>query len=168
MFIIFKNIFGKKESVFLLKILGCYELMMFVDFVGMMGDVKIYVELKKDCLVMDNNGEVSEIMLDDLLYYIKIGKFIFLCMGVELELMVFKMVFGKGEIKLYLMFVVVGIIVDVLNVYFIEVEEILGELDENGELGEFSFFVCIVDEKLDKFFVSFSVYGDLFVLKKVK
>lgn len=163
-----KNIPGKKEKAFPSKLIGKYELILPSDFAGMMGDAKIYVELKNDRIVLDNAGKVDETILNDSLFYTTAGKSAYLCMGVEPELTVFKMVPGKSEIKLYPMFAAAGTKSEALSDYFTEVEEIPGEPDENGEIGESSFSVHIVDAKLDKFFSSSVAYKDPFVLKKVK
>ena len=163
-----KNIPGKKEKAFSSKLIGRYELILPSDFASMMGDNKIFVELKSDRIVLDNAGKVDETILNDSLYYTSIGKSTYLCMGAEPELTVFKMVPGKNEIKLYPMFATAETKSEALSEYFTEVEEIPGEPDENGEVGESSFSVHIVDNKLDKFFSSSVAYKEPFVLKKVK
>lgn len=163
-----KNVPGKKEHAFSSKILGKYELVLPSDFAGMMGDSKVYIELKSDRIIVDNNGTADETILNDSLFYTTIGKSSYLCMGIEPEVTIFKMVPGKGEIKLYPMFAVAGTNTEALSEYFSEVEEVPGEPDENGEPGESSFSVRIVDAKLDKFFSSSVAYKEPFVLKKVK
>jgi hypothetical protein len=72
---------------------------------------------------------------------------------------------GK-DLELYSLFANEGVSAQQLSPYFSSVEEIPGELDENGEVGPSNMSVTIDDSKLASYFKSGLQMTDPFILKR--
>lgn len=131
-------------------------------------DAKSYVTFKADRMVMTSKDGDSETMLGDSLFFTKIGKQIYISLGVAPDLTVFKVLKKGKDIQLFSMYSEEAIGTAELSPYFSKVEEIPGEPDENGEPGLPSYKVTIDDKKLASYFESGLSMQDPFILKKTK
>jgi hypothetical protein len=158
---------GKKQNKMPKGMIGRYELEYPGDLASIMeGAGKTYVEIKSDRLVIESEGEQNESLLNDSLYFSTIGKQQYLCLGKEPSLSVFKVVKDKKDLLLYTMCASDYIDQSRLSPYFSNVQEVPGEIDEDGQPGDPSFVVTIDDKKLDSYFKSDIPSKEPFRLKR--
>lgn len=158
---------GKKQDKMPKGMIGRYELEYPGDLASLMeGAGKTYIEIKSDRLVIESQGEMTESLLNDSLYFSAIGKQQYLCLGKEPNLSVFKVVKDKKDFLLYTMCANDYVDQASLSPYFTKVQEIPGEIDEDGQQGDPSFVVTIDDKKLDSYFKSDIPSKEPFRLKR--
>lgn len=150
---------------------GKYELVYPSELGGLMEgeQTKTYVSFQSDGFVFhgeDGQDELSK--LNDSLFISKIGKQLYISMGHAPDLTVLKVVKKGKDFELYPMYSSDMVTIEDLSQYFTDVEEVLGESDEEGNEGISSFVVTIKDDKLDDYFKSNIPSKDPFKLIRVK
>ena len=161
------NIPGKTLNKIPKKMLGNYELQLPSEMASMLGDEnKLYVTLESERMVTNDGKDESFIKLGDSLIFSIIGKDVYMSMGAAPSLTVYKVVQKGKDLELYSLFANEGVSAEQLSPYFSNVEEIPGELDENGEVGPSNMSVTIDNSKLASYFKSGLQMTDPFILKR--
>lgn len=161
------NIPGKTLNKIPKKMLGNYELQLPSEMSSMLGDEnKLFVTLESERMVTNDGKDESFTKLGDSLFFSIIGKDVYMSMGAAPSLTVYKVVQKGKDLELYSLFANEGVSAQQLSPYFSNVEEIPGELDENGEIGPSNMSVTIDDSKLASYFKSGLQMTDPFILKR--
>lgn len=159
------NVPGTNATKFPKNLQGHYELELGEDFAAFMGDNKMYVTFKNDRMVVNDGSTDTETMIGDSLFVSKIKKNYYLSMGAGTSYTVYKLKKTGSDVMMYPLFAQEGLTANDLKPFFKSVEEIPGEMDENGEMGASSMSVTIDDSKLENYFKSDLVMKDPFKLK---
>jgi len=164
------NVPGSKMNQIPKNLRGKYELVYPGDLGSMMdeSEEKTIVTFASDGIIFNGTEGDSKSKLNDSLFVSKIGKQIYIALGSSPDLNVFKVVKKGKEIELYPMYCMDYVSQDELKAYFSNVEEVVGEPDENGEPGMSTFVVTIDDKRLDSYFESDYPSKDPFKLVKTK
>jgi len=165
------NLPGKKLDAIPKNMRGKYELVYPGEIGAMMGDsdAKTIVTLTADEMIFNGVDGESVSKLNDSLFITKVGKQIYLSMGAAPEFNVCKVVKNGSTFEFYPMYSAEYITAEALAPYFSNVEEVIGEPDEEtGEPGMSSFRVTIDEKKLDSYFKSEYPSKDPFKLVKTK
>jgi hypothetical protein len=160
------NVPGKKETKIPKNMLGKYKLEYPGDLAGLTEGNETMVTFKSDRVIVENAEGSSESILGDSLYYSTIKKQGYLSLGKEPNLSVFRVVKSGKDIHLFSLCATDYISAADLQQYFSSVEEIPGEVSDEGEPGTPSFVVTIDDQKLDKYYKSEIPMKDPFKLIK--
>jgi hypothetical protein len=160
------NVPGKKATKFPKSLIGKYELQYPEALSMLAGEVPTYVTFKADRMIIDNTEGQTTNMIGDSLFLSTIGKQVYISLGVEPNISVFKIVKSGKNLELFSMCSSEGVTLSDLENYFSKVEEIPGEVDDEGEVGESSYTVTIDDAKLDSYFKSKLPMSDPFKLIK--
>lgn len=162
------NVPGKKGAKFPKNMLGKYLL----EYPGSLAALtegegaQTYVTFKSKSMIITNSDGDTETQLGDSLFISSIGKQLYISLGAEPNISVFRIEKSGKNILLYSMCTENYITTADLNPFFSKVEEVAGEPDENGEAGASSFVVTIDDSKLDEYYKSGLPMKDPFTLKK--
>lgn len=160
------NVPGKNAKKFPKSLQGHYQLELGEDFAAFMGDEnKMYVTLKSDRMVVNDGTTDTETLLGDSLFVSKIKKSYYLSMGAGTNYTVYKLKKEGNDVIMFPLFAQEGVTANDLKPFFKNVEEIPGEVDENGEIGPSSMSVTIEDGKLEDYFNSDLVMKEPFKLK---
>jgi len=149
------NVPGKKATKFPKAMLGKFELQ-YPESLSMLASEgePTYVIFKADRMIIDNSEGQTTNMIGDSLFFSTIGKQQYLSLGVEPNISVFKIVKNGKNFDFFSMCSGEAVSLSDLEYYFSKVEEIPGEVDEEGEAGASSYSVTIDDAKLDGYFKS--------------
>lgn len=161
-----RNIPGKEADKIPKNMLGKYKLEYPGDLAGLTEGNETIVTFKSDRVLVENAEGSSESFLGDSLYYSTIGKQGYLSLGKAPNLTVFRVVKSGKDFHLFTLCASDYVSAADLQQYFSDVEEIPGEVSEDGEPGTPSFLVTIDDKKLDGFYKSKIPMADPFKLIK--
>lgn len=159
------NVPGKNLKKIPKTLLGHYELELGEDFAAFMADQKMYVTFKSDRMVVNDGTTDTETLLGDSLFVSSISKNYYLSMGAGTNYTVYKLKKEGKNLMMYPLFAEEGVTATDLKPFFKSVEEIPGEMDENGEEGAPSMSVSIDDAKLEDYYKSDLVMKEPFKLK---
>jgi hypothetical protein len=160
------NVPGKNVKKFPKSLQGHYQLELGEDFAAFMGDEnKMFVTFKSDRMVVNDGTTDTETLLGDSLFVSKIKKGYYLSMGAGTNYTVYKLKKEGNDVIMFPLFAQEGITANDLKPFFKSVEEIPGEVDQNGEMGASSMSVTIDDAKLEDYFKSELVMTQSFNLK---
>jgi hypothetical protein len=160
------NVPGKNAKKFPKSLQGYYQLELGEDFAAFMGEEnKMYVTFKSDRMVVNDGTTDTETLLGDSLFVSKIKKGYYLSMGAGTNYTVYKLKKEGNDVIMYPLFAQEGVTSNDLKPFFKSVEEIPGEVDENGEMGASSMSVTIDNAKLEEYFKSDLVMKEPFKLK---
>lgn len=160
------NLPGKNLSQVPKKMRGTYELQLPEDMSSMMGENKLIVTLEANQMITDDGTEKSSTKLGDSLYFSSIKKDIYMSLGATPNLTVYKVVRKGKDLELYSLFGNENVTSQDLAAHFSKVEEVPGEIDENGEVGPSTYSVTIDDSKLAGYFKSGLSMKDPYILKR--
>jgi hypothetical protein len=159
------NVPGKNLKKIPKSLQGHYELELGEDYAAFMGDQKMYVTFKSDRMVVNDGTTDTETMLGDSLFVSSISKNYYLSMGAGTSYTVYKLKKEGKNLMMHPLFAEEGVTANDLKPFFKSVEEIPGEMDENGEEGAPSMSVSIDDAKLEDYYKSDLVMKEPYRLK---
>lgn len=159
------NVPGKNLKKIPKTLQGHYELELGEDYAAFMGDQKMYVTFKSDRMVVNDGTTDTETLLGDSLFVSRISKNYYLSMGAGTSYTVYKLKKEGKNLMMYPLFAEEGVTANDLKPFFKSVEEIPGEMDENGEEGAPSMSVSIDDAKLEDYYKSDLVMKEPYRLK---
>jgi hypothetical protein len=159
------NVPGKNLKKIPKSLQGHYELELGEDYAAFMGDQKMYVTFKSDRMVVNDGTTDTETLLGDSLFVSSISKNYYLSMGAGTSYTVYKLKKEGKNLMMYPLFAEEGVTANDLKPFFKSVEEIPGEMDENGEEGAPSMSVSIDDAKLEDYYKSDLVMKEPYRLK---
>lgn len=148
------NVPGKKETKIPKSLLGKYRLEYPGDLASLTEGNETTVTFESDRVIVENAEGSSESILGDSLYYSTIKKQGYLSLGKEPNVSVFRVVKSGRDIHLFTLCASDYVSASDLQQYFLKVEEIPGEMSDEGEPGTPSFVVTIDDQKLDAYYKS--------------
>jgi hypothetical protein len=148
-----KNLPGKKKTSFPKNLQGTYEFKYPKSLAEMIGEVNSELVIDANKIVMTTSGESNEMPLNDSLFLTTIKKDMYLSIGAEPSLTVFKLVKNGKNWDLFPMYTESATI-DEMRPYFKDIQAQEMPSEEGEETGNIMYEVSIDEKKLASYFKS--------------
>lgn len=160
---------GKEQSKIPTFMQGKYELIYPESFGSIMGEQKVFIEIKENGLSIDDPEKATFIALNDSLSISKWKKEYFLNFGEKPELSVYKVVKTNEGLELIGLNAVSNTTEEQLKPYFATVKQVVHKDEDTGESEEadVTFNVTIDAKKLKKYYSSDLISKETIGLKRI-
>jgi hypothetical protein len=150
-----KNIPGKRKSEFPKEMVGVYDLQYPESMSSLMdGAVGTKIEIKAKQLEMINSEGTNAMVLNDSIFLTTIKKDVYLCLGVEPNVTIFKMVKKGNDYELYGMWTDGNASLEDLKPFFTTIEAKPLETDDPEGNSDVVIEVTVNEKKLGAYFKS--------------
>jgi hypothetical protein len=149
-----KNIPGKRKSEFPKEMIGDYTLQYPESMASFMEGVNSSVSIKSNQLEMINSEGTNVLVLNDSLFLTTIKKDVYLCLGVEPNVTIFKMVKKGNDYELYGMWTDGNASLEDLKPFFTTIEAKPLETDDPEGNSDVVIEVTVDEKKLGAYFKS--------------